>query len=128
MRIDLPERVDPVALEVILRGGIDHGLDIQQVEVESQVDHRVHVVDFHVGRDDDAGEVGLHRSPFKRIDAGEFGGIDYFSTLAAHSQQLTGSPFTSTFVPSRSVRQKSLNWWIHTPWLNVFLGEPSDSR
>ena len=51
----------------------------------------------------------------------------YARWRAAHSHMPTGSRLIMTFVPSMSVRQKSLNTWIHTPWLNVFLGEPSAS-
>ena len=52
----------------------------------------------------------------------------YADCRALHSQRPTGSLSIMTLVPSTSVRQKSLNTWIHTPWLKVFLGEPSASR
>lgn len=48
MRIHLTERMDAIPKKVILRSRINHSLNIEQVEIQSQMNERVHIIDFHI--------------------------------------------------------------------------------
>ena len=48
MRIHLAERMDAISKKVILRSRIHHSLHIKQVKIQSQMNERVHIIDFHI--------------------------------------------------------------------------------
>lgn len=48
MRIHLAERMDAIPKKVILRSRIHHSLHIKQVKIQSQMNERVHIIDFHI--------------------------------------------------------------------------------
>ena len=49
MRIHLAQRMNPIPKKVILRSRIHHSLNIKHIEIQSQMNERVHIVDFHIG-------------------------------------------------------------------------------
>ena len=48
MRIYLAERMNPIPKKVILRSRIHHSLNIKHIKIQSQMNERVHIVDFHI--------------------------------------------------------------------------------
>ena len=61
MRIYLAQRMNPIAKKVILRSRIHHSLNIKQVKIQSQMNKRVHIVDFHIGSNNRPSQILRHK-------------------------------------------------------------------
>lgn len=48
MRIHLAQRMNPIPKKVILRSRLHHSLHVKQVKIQSQMNERVHIIDFHI--------------------------------------------------------------------------------
>ena len=48
MRIHLAQRMNSIPKKVILRSRIHHSLHVKQVKIQSQMNERVHIIDFHI--------------------------------------------------------------------------------
>ena len=48
MRIHLAQRMNPIPKKVILRSRIHHSLNIKHIKIQSQMNERVHIIDFHI--------------------------------------------------------------------------------
>ena len=48
MRIHLTKCMDPIPKKVILRSRIHHSLHIKHIKIQSQMNERVHIIDFHI--------------------------------------------------------------------------------
>ena len=62
MRIHLAERMNPIPKKVILRSRIHHSLNIKQVEIQSQMNKRVHIIDFHISGNNHSSQLLGHRN------------------------------------------------------------------
>ena len=62
MRIHLTERMDAISKKVILRSRIHHSLNIKQVEIQSQMNKRVHIIDFHISGNNHPSQLLGHRN------------------------------------------------------------------
>ena len=62
MRIHLAERMNPIPKKVILRSRIHHSLNIKQVEIQSQMNKRVHIIDFHISGNNHPSQLLGHRN------------------------------------------------------------------
>ena len=61
MRIHLTERMNPIPKKVILRSRIHHSLNIKQIKIQSQMNKRVHIVDFHIGSNNRPSQILRHK-------------------------------------------------------------------
>ena len=61
MRIHLAQRMDAIAKKVILRSRIHHSLNIKQVKIQSQMNKRVHIIDFHIGSNNHPCQILRHK-------------------------------------------------------------------
>ena len=110
MRIHLAQRMDTIAKKVILRSRVHHSLHIEHIEIQSQMNQRVHIIDFHIGGNNHSSQILRHRNnsnqdffqPVTRKARRGTRWDGYLETLADHSQQPTGSPSMSTLPPSKS--------------------------
>lgn len=48
MRIHLAQRTDAIPKKVILRSRVHHSLHIKHIKIQSQMNQRVHIIDFHI--------------------------------------------------------------------------------
>ena len=48
MRIHLTKRMDAIPKKVILRSRIHHSLHVKHIKIQSQMNERVHIIDFHI--------------------------------------------------------------------------------
>lgn len=62
MRIHLAQRMDAIPKKVILRSRIRHSLNIKQVKIQSQMNKRVHIIDFHIGSNNHPSQILRHRN------------------------------------------------------------------
>ena len=70
MRIHLTERMDAIPKKVILRSRIHHSLHIKHVEIQSQMNERVHIIDFHISSNNHPSQLlGHKKAPTKIISA-----------------------------------------------------------
>ena len=61
MRIHLAQRMHAVAKKVILRSRVHHSLNIKQIKIQSQMNKRVHIVDFHIGSNNRPSQILRHK-------------------------------------------------------------------
>lgn len=70
MRIHLTERMDAIPKKVILRSRIHHSLHVKQVKIQSQMNERVHIIDFHISSNNHPSQLlGHKKAPTKIISA-----------------------------------------------------------
>lgn len=70
MRIHLTERMDAIPKKVILRSRIHHSLHVKQVKIQSQMNERVHIIDFHISSNNYPSQLlGHKKAPTKIISA-----------------------------------------------------------
>ena len=70
MRIHLTKRMSPIPKKVILRSRIHHSLHIKQVKIQSQMNERVHIIDFHISSNNHPSQLlGHKKAPTKIISA-----------------------------------------------------------
>ena len=62
MRIYLAQRMDAIAKKVILRSRVHHSLNIKQIKIQSQMNKRVHIVDFHIGSNNHPSQLLGHKN------------------------------------------------------------------
>ena len=62
MRIHLTERMDAIPKKVILRSRIHHSLHVNQVKIQSQMNERVHIIDFHISGNNHPSQLLGHRN------------------------------------------------------------------
>ena len=61
MRIHLAQRMDAIAKKVILRSRIHYSLNIKQVKIQSQMNKRVHIIDFHISSNNHPSQILKHK-------------------------------------------------------------------
>ena len=62
MRVHLTQRTHAIAKKVILRSRVHHSLNIKQIKIQSQMNERVHIVDFHIGSNNHPSQLLGHRN------------------------------------------------------------------
>ena len=61
MRIHLTERMHAIPKKVILRSRIHHSLHVKQVKIQSQMNERVHIIDFHISSNNHPSQLLGHK-------------------------------------------------------------------
>ena len=62
MRIHLAKRMHAIPKKVILRSRIHHSPHIEQVEIQSQMNERVHIIDFHISSNNHSSQLLGHKN------------------------------------------------------------------
>ena len=62
MRIHLAQRMHAIPKKVILRSRIHHSLHVKQVKIQSQMNERVHIIDFHISSNNHPSQLLGHRN------------------------------------------------------------------
>ena len=97
IRIYLTKRMNTIPKKVILRSRIHHSLHVKQVKIQSQMNERVHIIDFHISSNNHPSQLlGHKKAPTKIISA-------------SYAQGKTGPPPSSpsTRRPAGSARPGS---------------------
>lgn len=84
MWIHLTQRMDAIAKKVILRSRVHHSLNIKQVKIQSQMNKRVHIIDFHIGSNNHPSQILRHRNSSNQKNS------------ASYAQGKTGTPLIAT--------------------------------